>query len=51
MNEPKNSYLYQITYSDGTEFEKAIGSMEKLRDLHRQIELLTSHMNKILEKK
>ncbi|HAI68765.1 MAG TPA: hypothetical protein DCM38_04920 [Gammaproteobacteria bacterium] len=47
MGKPQKSYLYQITFSDGSEFEKTVASLEMLKHLHKQIELLASHLNKI----
>jgi len=47
MNAPTESYLYQITYSDGTEFEKAVDDIEILKELHEQITQLTNHMNEL----
>ena len=41
------SYLYQITYSDGSEFEKSVSSLKELKELHKQIEILTEHMNSL----
>ncbi|MCI5168710.1 MAG: hypothetical protein D3903_22095 [Candidatus Electrothrix sp. GM3_4] len=45
MTSPLESYLYQVTYSDGSEFEQSVSSLEELRTLHSQIEHLTYHMN------
>ncbi len=47
MGKPQKSYLYQITFSDGSEFEKTVASLEMLKQLHKQIELLASHLNQI----
>ena len=47
MDAPQESYLYQITYSDGSEFEKTVSSIQELSALHRQIELLSDHMNSL----
>jgi len=47
MDSPIESYLYQITYSDGSEFEKSVSTLEELRELHNQIEILTEHMNNL----
>jgi len=47
MRSPVESYLYQIIYSDGSEFEKSVSDLEELRQLHNQIEILTDHMNKL----
>lgn len=45
MDYPTESYVYEITYSDGTEFERAVDSIEELKKLHEQIVILTDHMN------
>lgn len=47
MGKPHKSYLYQITFSDGSEFEKTVASLQRLKQLHKQIELLVSHLNQI----
>ena len=47
MSEPIDSYLYQVIYSDGSEFEKCVDDIGSLRILHSQISLLTDHMNKL----
>lgn len=43
----KVSYLYQITYSDGSEFEKMVLSLDELSVLHHQITVLAEHMNSL----
>lgn len=40
----EQSFLYQITYSDGTEFERGVATMDELRELHREIERLATHI-------
>jgi len=47
MTSPIESYLYQVTYSDGSEFEKSASSLGELKKLHEQIVVLTEHMNKL----
>ena len=47
MTSPIESYLYQVTYSDGSEFEKSVDNLGELRRLHGQIAILTEHMNKL----
>lgn len=47
MTSPIESYLYQITYSDGSEFEKSVDDVADLKILHEQIVILTEHMNKL----
>jgi len=44
------SFLYQFTYSDGSEFEQVANSLEELRQLHEQVEVLSIHMSTILSK-
>jgi hypothetical protein len=44
FNSPLESYVYEITYSDGTEFERPVGSLEELRASHQQTDLLASHI-------
>jgi hypothetical protein len=45
MAAPVESYLYQIIYSDGSEFEETAVSLDELRALHGQIAALAEHMN------
>jgi hypothetical protein len=47
MTSPIESYLYQVTYSDGSEFEKLVEDLDELKKLHLQITILTKHMNKL----
>jgi len=47
MEDPQSSYIYQITYSDGTDFGRNVHSTEDLRLLHAQIQLLADHINKL----
>jgi len=47
MSSPIESYLYQVTYSDGYEFEKSASGLDELKKLHEQIVILTEHMNKL----
>jgi hypothetical protein len=47
MDNPKESFLYQITYSDGSEFERTAVSIDELRELHEQIAILAEHMNSL----
>lgn len=49
MVDPQKIYLYQITYSDGSEFERTVMSIDELRDLHGQITALAEHMNRLRE--
>ncbi|MCC6125907.1 MAG: hypothetical protein IT426_13155 [Pirellulales bacterium] len=41
---PTETYVYQITYSNGTEFERVVDSLDYLRQLHEQAEKLASHI-------
>jgi hypothetical protein len=47
MNDPTESYVYQVVYSDGSEFEQTVTSVDELRELHGQITILADHMNKL----
>jgi len=47
MATPIESYLYQVTYSDGSEFERTEMSPDGLRDLHSQITALAEHMSNL----
>ncbi len=47
MTSPIESYLYQVTYSDGSEFEKSADDLGDLKNLHEQIAILTEHMNNL----
>jgi hypothetical protein len=49
MVDPQKIYLYQITYSDGSEFERTVMSIDELRDLHGQITALAEHINRLRE--
>lgn len=41
------TYVYQITYTDGSEFESVADSLERLRSLHKELEALASHVSKL----
>ncbi len=47
MTSPQKSYLYQATYSDGSEFERTVSNVSELKQLHKQIEILAKHMNQL----
>lgn len=47
MDTLAESFLYQITYSDGSEFEQVAISTGELRALHGQIKALADHMNSL----
>lgn len=38
------SFVYSCVYSDGTEFERPVPTIEELRALHRAVERLANHM-------
>ena len=46
MDSPDETYIYQITYTDGTEFVKDVSSIGELRALHKEIQILETHMRK-----
>lgn len=39
-----SNFVYEITYTDGTEFERTLSTMADVKTLHRQIEQLAVHM-------
>jgi len=45
FSNPIESYVYQATYTDGTEFEREVDSLQALRELHAQTERLAKHMS------
>lgn len=44
FSSPTEGYLYEITYSDGTEFQREVATLDQLRLLHKQIERLATHV-------
>ena len=49
MESPIESYIYEITYSDGTEFTKEVQSINELQTLHNEIQALEKHMSKFTD--
>lgn len=47
---PMENYIYEITYSDGTEFERPVGSLDDLRSLHTDIARLAQHIAALTKK-
>jgi hypothetical protein len=47
MDSPVESYLYQVTYSDGSEYEAVVPSLEELKTLHGHMARLADHMNRL----
>jgi hypothetical protein len=39
--------VYEITYTDGTEFERLVDTLEEVKILHREIERLATHMGSL----
>jgi hypothetical protein len=44
------NFIYQITYSDGTEFERTVATLDELRSLHAEIERLAQHVSSLVKK-
>jgi len=42
--DPTESYMYEITYSDGSEFSRDVGTLDELKLLHSQIERLADYV-------
>jgi hypothetical protein len=38
------NFVYEITYTDGTEFERMLDTIDEVKALHREIERLAAHM-------
>jgi hypothetical protein len=38
------NFIYEITYSDGTEFERQVATLDELRTLHAEIDRLSQHV-------
>lgn len=47
MEFPIESYIYEVTYSDGSEFSKQVESLVDLKVLHSQIQALEKHMSNL----
>lgn len=47
FSEPIESYLYEITYSDGSEFSQSIDTIAGMKDLNSKISHLVAHMESI----
>jgi hypothetical protein len=47
---PTENYIYEITYSDGYEFERPVKSLEDLRNLHHDIDRLAQHITSLTKK-
>lgn len=48
MNSPIETYIYEVTYSDGSEFIKEVDTLEELSALHDEIQMLEKHMRELL---
>lgn len=46
---PTQSFIYEITYSDGSEFERPVRTMDDLRKLHHDIERLAQHVASLMK--
>ena len=51
MQNPTESYLYHVIYSDGTEFEQSAASLQKLKELHNNIQQLSNHINRLASRR
>jgi len=41
------NFVYEITYTDGTEFERMLDTIDEVKALHREIERLATHMGSV----
>ncbi len=44
---PTENFIYEITYSDGSDFERQVSTLDELRALHHAIERLTEHVTSL----
>jgi len=44
---PSQSFLYEITYSDGSEFDREVATLTELRDLHEQVHRVARHVESL----
>jgi hypothetical protein len=42
---PSRSFVYEVTYSDGSEFARSVTTLDELRSLHTAIERLARHVS------
>jgi len=45
FSKPSERYVYEITYTDGSEFEREVASLGELRALHAETDRLAAHMS------
>lgn len=45
FSDPSETFVYEITYTDGTEFERVADTLDDLRSLHGELEVLAAHMD------
>ena len=48
MDSPIKTYVYEVLYSDGSEFIKEVSTLKELKELHEEIESLERHISQIL---
>lgn len=48
FSDPSKRFSYQVSYSDGTEFEQELDSVDELKTLHQEIAALAAHMAKVI---
>ncbi|MEM9242807.1 MAG: hypothetical protein AAGA27_01960 [Pseudomonadota bacterium] len=47
MDSPLETYIYEITYTDGSEFSSEVKTIDELKNLHQQIQKLEEHMRSL----
>lgn len=47
MDSPIETYIYEVTYTDGSEFVKEVATLDELKKLHEEIQSLEKHMSAI----
>ena len=51
MDHPSESFVYQVTYSDGVEFEQVVDSIDTLRNVHASVQRLANHVESQAQQK
>jgi hypothetical protein len=51
FSNPEETYVYEVTYSDGMEFSLEVSSSEDLKNLNHSIKKLADHMRALLKSK
>ena len=51
FEDAEQEYTYEVTYSDGSDFSRQLGSMDEVKKLHTDLGMLVEHMRKVTAKR